>query len=363
MRRAFDLAKRGPERDANPRVGCVILNPEMRIVAEGWHHGAGTAHAEINALQNLPVEWADRAGELTAVVTLEPCNHQGLTGPCSEALIAAGIGRVVYALDDPGEFSSGGASRLREAGIAVTSGVLKNEARELLRDWLAGQELPSGVLRGGSATQNLPRITVKWAQSLDGRIAAADGTSKWITGGAARAHVHRMRQQHDAIMVGTGTVLADNPSLTVRDTSNNLLAGAQPLPVIVGERVLPQGSKVFDHPALIERGIQAPIRLRGENLRADLISLSCMGIGSVYVEGGQQLISSLLREGLVDELHVYTAGILLGGDFTATQNIGVATITEALQLKDLEFVPLGLIASQGGEQCDLLITAKLVKKE
>ncbi|MGO2665098.1 bifunctional diaminohydroxyphosphoribosylaminopyrimidine deaminase/5-amino-6-(5-phosphoribosylamino)uracil reductase RibD, partial [Mycetocola reblochoni] len=167
MRRAFALAAQGPERGINPRVGCVILSPDGRTLAEGFHRGAGTAHAEVDALSRLAPGAASGA---TAVVSLEPCNHTGRTGPCAEALIAAGIARVVYTVADPGEASSGGAERLRAAGVEVAGGVLVADGEALLDDWLVAARL------------GRPVVTVKWASTLDGRAAAADGSSQWITG-------------------------------------------------------------------------------------------------------------------------------------------------------------------------------------
>src|SRR5688572_12302961 len=166
MRHALALARRGP-RGVNPQVGAVILSPAGDILAEGWHRGAGTSHAEVDALSHLGPGAAHGA---TAIVTLEPCNHTGRTGPCSEALIAAGVARVLYAIDDPNAVSAGGGERLRSAGVSVEAGLLADEAHELLDSWLT-------VQRPGR-----PHVTVKWAQSLDGRAAASDGTSQWITG-------------------------------------------------------------------------------------------------------------------------------------------------------------------------------------
>ncbi|NUT58987.1 MAG: bifunctional diaminohydroxyphosphoribosylaminopyrimidine deaminase/5-amino-6-(5-phosphoribosylamino)uracil reductase RibD, partial [Agromyces sp.] len=162
MRRALELAMRGPATGVNPRVGCVILSPHGDVLAEGWHRGAGTAHAEVDALSRLAPGAAEGA---TAVVTLEPCNHTGRTGPCAEALIEAGVARVVYAVADPGDHSAGGADRLRAAGVEVTAGVLADEAEAVLDDWLF------------AARHHRPHVTVTWASTLDGRAAAADGTS------------------------------------------------------------------------------------------------------------------------------------------------------------------------------------------
>ena len=174
MRRALQLAEHGPVTGGNPQVGCVLLDAGGRVIAEGWHRGTGTAHAEVDALSKLADAGRTDARGLTAVVTLEPCNHWGHVGPCSVALIAAGITRVVYAIDDPGIGSGGGAEKLRANGVEVIGGVLADEAESFLEKWLA-------AMRRG-----LPWVTVKWASTLDGRAAAQDGSSRWITGTAAR---------------------------------------------------------------------------------------------------------------------------------------------------------------------------------
>ncbi|WP_240665964.1 bifunctional diaminohydroxyphosphoribosylaminopyrimidine deaminase/5-amino-6-(5-phosphoribosylamino)uracil reductase RibD [Agromyces sp. LHK192] len=310
MRRAIELAARGPATGVNPRVGCVIRSADGEVIAEGWHRGAGTAHAEVDALSRLA---AGAARGATAIVTLEPCNHTGLTGPCSEALIAAGVGRVVYAVADPGTRSSGGAERLRAAGVDVAAGVLADEVEAFLADWLF-------VARTGR-----PRITVKWAATLDGRAAAADGTSQWITGPEARADVHRRRADADAIAVGTGTVLADDPALTAR-TADGGPTAAQPIPVVFGRRPIPADSRVLRHP-------HEPIRLDGGDLSADLAELSARGIRSLFVEGGPTLASAFLAAGFVDELLVYLAPALLGGPRLAVGDLGIATIADARRLR------------------------------
>ena len=235
MRRALQLALNGP-RGVNPQVGAVILSPTGEVLAEGWHRGAGTPHAEIDALTNLAAtHGAEAARGATAVVTLEPCNHTGRTGPCAVALLEAGVGRVVYAVHDPGALSGGGGARLRSAGVDVEAGVLGDEGRALLDSWLTVQRL------------GRPHVTVKWAQSLDGRAAASDGTSQWITGPAARADVHVRRAAADAIVVGTGTLLADDPALTARRPDGSLYEH-QPRPVVVGTRAVPQDAAVRRHP-------------------------------------------------------------------------------------------------------------------
>ncbi len=324
MRHALSLAANGPARGVNPQVGCVLLDAEGTIVAEGWHRGAGTAHAEVDALSKV----TDATG-LTAVVTLEPCNHTGRTGPCSLALIAAGIGRVVYAISDPGQASSGGAQTLRDAGVEVVSGVLADEAEEFLHVWL-------------TATRNQrPYVTVKWAATLDGRAAASDGSSRWITGTASRQRVHEQRAAGDAILVGTGTVLADDPTLTARGDAGELMP-EQPLPVVIGERPIPGDAKLWDHP----RGV---LESGSRNLHEVLAWLYEQGIRRAYVEGGPTLASAFIAAGLVDEYLVYLAPKLLGGDKLAVGDIGITSIGEARELRITSVESLG---------DDILITAR-----
>ena len=308
MVRAFDLARRGPL-GINPQVGCVLLDANGTVIAEGWHLGVGMPHAEVAALASLPAGGAQGA---TAVVSLEPCNHTGHTGPCSEALLAAGVTRVVYSVTDPGTDSSGGGDRLREAGVAVECGVMREEGEALLGPWLIAARL------------RRPHVTVKWAQSLDGRAAATDGTSQWITGPAARADVHRRRAAAHAVIAGTGTILADDAPPTARDAAGALLP-TQPVPVVVGTRAVPPHAAVRAHP-------REPIFLPGPDLRVVLAELYGRGIQSVFVEGGPTLASAFIREGLADELLVYTAPMLLGGPRGALTDIGVDTITDAHRL-------------------------------
>lgn len=316
MSHALDLARRGP-RGVNPQVGAVILSPDGEILAEGWHRGAGTPHAEVDALSKLA---PGRARGATAVVTLEPCNHTGRTGPCALALIDAGIARVAYALDDPGAVSGGGAGRLRDAGVEVDGGEQADAARDVISGWLVAQRL------------GRPHVTVKWAQSLDGRAAADDGSSQWITGPAARADVHRRRAASDAIVVGTGTLLADDPALTARD--GDALLPEQPLPVVIGARPAPPDAAVHRHP-------RTPLFLDTHDLHAVLAELQQRGVQRVFVEGGPTLASAFLREGLADEVLAYLAPVLLGGRRLALTDIGVASIAEARRLTIEEWVPLG----------------------
>lgn len=316
MTRALALAQHGP-RGLNPQVGAVLLSSSGEIIAEGWHRGAGTPHAEVDALSSLAPGEARGA---TAVVTLEPCNHTGRTGPCALALIEAGVARVVYALDDPGARSGGGAERLRAAGVDVESGEQSDAARDLIASWLTAQRL------------GRPHITVKWAQSLDGRAAADDGSSQWITGAEARADVHRRRAEADAIVVGTGTVLADDPALTAR--AGDALLPHQPIPVVIGTREIPADATVHRHP-------HAPVFASTHDLPAVIEDLHTRGVQSVFVEGGPTLASAFVAAGLADRVLAYIAPVLLGGRRLALTDIGVSDIHGARRLEVDEWVPLG----------------------
>lgn len=318
MRRALELAAHGPERGINPRVGCVIASPDGTILGEGWHQGAGTPHAEVAALAATA---PDAARGATAIVTLEPCNHTGRTGPCVDALLAAGITRVVYASTDPGTESSGGGGRLRRSGVDVEAGVLEADVNAFLGDWMT------------TARLGRPLVTLKWASSLDGRTAAADGTSVWVTGPDARADSHKLRAQHDAIAVGTGTVLADDPSLTARDADGALL-DAQPTPVVFGSRQIPSAARLRQHPL-------PHIQLPGNDLVADLQQLRERGIRSLFLEGGPTLASAFVRAGLVDDYVVYLAPALLGGDRVALTDIGVSSIGDARRLTLTDVTRIG----------------------
>ncbi len=317
MRRALELALLGPAWGVNPQVGCVILDADGQIIAEGWHRSAGTAHAEVDALSKL----GQVPAGATAVVTLEPCNHTGKTGPCAEALIAAGVSRVVFAVTDPGAESSNGAQTLRDAGVEVHGGVLEREASEQNRVWLTAQK------------NQRPFVTLKWASSIDGRAAANDGTSKWISGPESRADSHRRRSEVDAILVGTGTVLADDPELTARKPDGTLYEH-QPLRVVIGSRDLPSTARVFNSDA-------PTTHLRTREIGEILATLWAQGVKHVWVEGGPTVASDFVRLALVDEYLVYLAPMLLGGDRTAIAEVGVTTMPQAKQLQFVEIKPLG----------------------
>jgi diaminohydroxyphosphoribosylaminopyrimidine deaminase/5-amino-6-(5-phosphoribosylamino)uracil reductase len=307
MRQALALAARGPAIGVNPQVGCVLVNAAGDVVAEGWHRGAGTAHAEVDALSQV----ADASG-LTAIVTLEPCNHTGRTGPCSVALIQAGVSRVIYSVSDPNPQAGGGAERLREAGVEVEGGLLADETEDLIRPWLTAVRL------------GRPFVTVKWAASLDGRAAAADGTSQWITGTAARHHVHERRALADAIVVGTATVLADDPSLTARGDSGELLEH-QPIAVVIGERAVPANAKLHSHPAGL-------IETASRDLGSVLKDLYDRDIRRIFVEGGPTVASAFIAAGLADEYLIYLAPTLIGGPKLAVTDLGISTIADQKRL-------------------------------
>ncbi len=320
LRRAFELARRGPAHGPNPRVGAVLLAPDGTTLGEGWHRGAGTPHAEVAALADAAGHGRDVHGA-TAVVTLEPCDHTGRTGPCSVALLAAGVARVVAAVPDPNPLAAGGADRLRSGGVDVVVGVLQDEGRALLGPWWH-------AVRHGR-----PFVTLKLAVSLDGRVAAADGTSRWITSDVARRHAHELRSQVDAIVVGTGTALADDPELTAR-TADGALVEHQPMRVVVGLRDLPAGARLH--------GPGGPlVQLRTHEPSEVLQQLAGREVRHVLVEGGPTLSAAFLRAGLVDEVHAYVAPVLLGAGRLAVADLGVTTIDQALHLDPVHVQPLG----------------------
>ena len=327
MRQALKLALRGPAFGINPQVGAVILDQNHDVIAEGWHEGSGTDHAEVMAIKNAKAVLAGQLTEgklplgLTAVVTLEPCNHTGKTGPCAIALIDAGISQVVYASSDPGETSANGAATLRAAGIRVIEGVLKAEADEQSRVWLTATK------------QGRPFVTLKWASSLDGRAAAEDGTSQWISGRASRADAHLRRSEVDAILVGTGTVKADDPTLTARKPDGSLYEH-QPLRVILGETAISAKKRIFNDDA-------ETIQLFTHSVHGALAELHVRGIKHLMVEGGPKVASKFIKLGLVNEYITYLAPMLIGGERTAFGRLGIDTMAEAKHLEFKEMRMLG----------------------
>ena len=318
MRRAIALARESRIPDGpNPRVGCIVLDGDGAVLAEGVHRGAGTAHAEVEALSAA----TGRCAGATAIVTLEPCNHHGRTGPCSEALIQAGIARVVFAQSDPHAIAAGGAVRLAAAGVDVEGGVLADEAAEVNEAWTF------------AVTQGRPWVTLKVAASLDGRVAAADGSSRWITGERSRAQVHDMRAQVDAIAVGTGTVAVDDPQLTARDASGALLP-FQPLRVVVGMRDIPARARVGDEDAVT-------LHLRTHDPAEVLAALADREVRHLLLEGGPTLSAAFLRARLVDRIVWYVAPVLLGSGTPAIADIGVSTMSEGLRLAEVRIDQVG----------------------
>jgi len=313
MARALRLAERGLyTTQPNPRVGCVIARA-AEIVGEGWHERAGEAHAEVFALRAA----GGRAHGATAYVTLEPCGLHGRTPPCADALIAAGIARIVIASEDAFQRDGGAVERMRAAGIVVESGLMREAARELNRGFF------SRVERGR------PWLRVKLAMSLDGRTALASGESKWITGEAARADVQRWRARSSAILTGSGTVLADDPRLTVRWPPAEPKFVAPMRVVLDRELRTPHAARVLDDsaPTLVFHAAGAEPEHEGfaraelipvdeRDRRLDLAQvfahLAARGVNEIQVEAGPTLCGALLQSGFVDELLLYTAPVLLG---------------------------------------------------
>jgi diaminohydroxyphosphoribosylaminopyrimidine deaminase / 5-amino-6-(5-phosphoribosylamino)uracil reductase len=326
----------------NPAVGAVVLDASGEVLAEGATRPAGQEHAEIVALAAA----GDRARGATLVVTLEPCRHTGRTGACTDAIQAAGISRVVYAVSDPHDEASGGGELLRAAGADVEGGVLAEEASRDLEPWLMAVQ------------RRRPHVTWKYAATLDGRTAAADGTSRWITGADARRDVHRLRALSDAVVVGIGTVLADDATLTVRDWP----ATRQPLRVVVdGKARTPVSARVLDSsaPTLVAVGVDADrtrvaalrdtgvevVELPRSEGRLDLGALLATlferEVLQVLLEGGATLAGSFVRERLVDRVVGYQAPALLGAGPPVLAEAGVATIADTLRLQVVDVSRVG----------------------
>ncbi len=318
MRRAVELAAKGiGSTHPNPVVGSVITGPDGHPVGEGFHAVAGGPHAEVEALRMA----GSRARGGTAYVTLEPCNHTGRTGPCADALIAAGIARVVYAVPDPNKTAAGGAEKLRSKNIEVVQGVLQGEAEAVNQVWLH------------SVRTGRPFVTWKFATTLDGRSAAPDRTSRWITGPIARADVHRHRAECDAIAVGTQTVLDDDPELTVRD-ENDVPAARQPLRVVVGDRDIPPTARVLNDRA---ETLLLPTHDPAEVLR----QLDDRQIRHLWLEGGPTLAAAFLRAQLVDQIVAYVAPAVLGSGYAAVGDLGAESIDHLRRFKLADVARLG----------------------
>ncbi|UZE05699.1 bifunctional diaminohydroxyphosphoribosylaminopyrimidine deaminase/5-amino-6-(5-phosphoribosylamino)uracil reductase RibD [Pseudomonas corrugata] len=348
MARALELARRGHyTTHPNPRVGCVIVR-DGQIVGEGWHIRAGEPHAEVHALR--------AAGELargaTAYVTLEPCSHHGRTPPCADALVNAGVARVVAAMQDPNpEVAGRGLQRLAQVGIATESGMLEGEARQLNQGFLKRME------------HGLPFVRVKLAMSLDGRTAMESGESQWITGPAARSVVQRLRAQASVVLTGADTVLADNARLTVRadelglDADQTaLIMSRPPLRVLVDGRLrVPLDAPFFKAgPALVatcmaveEQYANSPecMIVAGDDgqvdLRRLLVELAARGVNEVLVEAGPRLAGAFARQGLVDEFQIFLAGKFLGSSARPLLDWPLAHMKDAPALKITEIRAVG----------------------
>jgi diaminohydroxyphosphoribosylaminopyrimidine deaminase/5-amino-6-(5-phosphoribosylamino)uracil reductase len=343
MGRAIALAARGlGTTSPNPVVGCVLLSADGEVVGEGFHAYAGGPHAEIVALAQA----GERARGGTAVVTLEPCNHTGRTGPCAQALINAGIIRVVIAVDDPTPVAAGGAATLRDAGVTIQTGARRGEAEDGNVAWL------TAVRRGR------PYVTWKYAATLDGRSAAADGTSQWITSAPARSDVHKLRSTVDAIVAGVGTIIADNPQLTVRDLRDGSLAIKQPWRVVVDSSGrTPATARIRDQaaPTWIATAAEVGTGADGRvDLTALLSELYARGVRAVLLEGGPTLAGGFLAAGLIDKVVGYIAPKLLGAGQPSLVDAGVTTIAEAIELDLTDLARVGP---------DLRFTASLRPKE
>jgi diaminohydroxyphosphoribosylaminopyrimidine deaminase / 5-amino-6-(5-phosphoribosylamino)uracil reductase len=303
----------------NPAVGAVVLAADGTVAGEGATAPPGGPHAKVRALAQA----GERARGGTAVVTLEPCAHTGRTGPCADALLAAGIARVVVAVPEPTQLAGGGVARLRDAGVDVVLGVERAEAEDgALAAWLTG------------VREGRPYVIWKTAATLDGRVAAADGTSRWITGPVARAAVHRLRASCDAVVVGSGTALTDDPQLTVRDAQGRD-AARQPLRVVVDRRRrLPGSARVLDD--------AAPTHVSTAGAPRELLDdLFPRGVRRVLLEGGPTLAAAFLRERLVDEVVLHLAPALLGAGPSLVGDLGISTIADALSLAVTDLTRLG----------------------
>ncbi len=343
MARALELAEKGRGYvEPNPLVGAVVVHDGM-VVGEGWHEGFGKPHAEINALAKA----GEAARGATLYVTLEPCCHHGKTPPCTETILGAGVRRVVAAMTDPFPAVAGqGVARLRQAGIVLEMGLMENEARRLNAPYLK-------LISTGR-----PYVHAKWAMTLDGKIATRTGDSKWISGEMSRRHTHELRGRMDAIIVGIGTVLADNPSLTVRPpgprvpmrivldsdgrlpSSSSLATTAGDTPVLVV--MADDSAKASDLRALGCEVLTLPSHNGLPDVTSLLDELGRRRLTNVLVEGGAQVLGSFFDAKVVDEVHAFIAPLITGGNATtAVAGLGIDKISEALRLAEWTVEKLG----------------------
>ena len=305
-------------------VGAVLLDADGRIAAEGFHQVCGGPHAEVEALADARRRGVDPRG-LTMVVTLEPCSHHGKTPPCADALIEAGVGRVVAAMVDPNPQVAGrGLDKLRTAGIDVEVGVEQDAARRLNEAFIK------------RITTGLPWVIVKWAQTLDGRTATATGHSQWISNPQSRAMVHRLRARMDAIAVGVGTAIADDPSLTARPDRD------EPIPRRARRVVFDRTGRLPDTASMLHDG-GPPVTIIADDPEAGLRRLADEGVTNILIEGGATLVGALLRDRLVDQVLVYLAPKIVGdaAAIPAVHQLPCATIDQALPLQLVDVHRLG----------------------
>jgi len=313
--------------NANPMVGCVIARGG-EIIAKDYHREYGKSHAEVKALAHIN----GKAKGATLYVTLEPCSHHGKTPPCTDTVIASGVTKVIIATLDPNPLVSGrGVQLLENASIEVEVGLLENEAQNLNRGFI--KRMQTG----------LPFVTSKIAMSLDGKIAMANGESKWITSEAARVDVHKLRRDNQAILTGSGTVLRDNPSLTVRLPNNSVT----PHRVVIdsGNQIFDKNLNIFsdDAQTLVINKDNCTLAKNGKvDLKAALLKLGEMGINTVLVEAGSGLNSALQLAGLIDELVIYTAPVLLGSDTTSMMKLPIEKISDKIMLKISDYRQVGV---------------------
>ena len=312
MQRAIALSEKGLGKCApNPIVGAVILDASGKIVGEGFHDRMSSKdHAEVVAIKNA----GDLAKGATMVVTLEPCNHIGSTGPCTQAIIDSGISSVVFAVSDPNVVAAGGADALRAAGIKVVDGVLAREASYANRAWLS------------KITKKRPFFVWKVATTLDAKIAASDGTSKWISNEVSRKDVQRLRRESDAILVGTNTVIVDNPHLIPRGEFSGF--SSNPIRIIFGVGNVPADSKVFDSAA-------ETVQIKSRDLSELVSKLNELNVNQVFVEAGTTLASAMVAGGILDELVIYQAPALLGSGKPFYSDDSKSTIEDQMRLEHI----------------------------
>ncbi|MDP8298889.1 MAG: bifunctional diaminohydroxyphosphoribosylaminopyrimidine deaminase/5-amino-6-(5-phosphoribosylamino)uracil reductase RibD [Candidatus Tantalella remota] len=345
MEEALKLAAKATDRTyPNPMVGALIVK-SGKVVGAGYHRRAGEPHAEVNAIR----EASAKCRNATLFVTLEPCDHFGKTPPCTEAVISSGIKEVVIAMRDPNPLNSGrGIRRLKKAGITVITGILEQEAKYFNRKYIK------------YITEDLPYVTLKLAQSVDGKIAARNGTSRWISSETSRAAVRKMRKVYDAIMVGAGTVAKDDPLLLAEEGKSSrtvrvivdsrlrifqtakVIKTAKKSPVIIGTTELAPAGKIKKLNALPNVEVVVQKSKKGRvPLRSFLKELAGKGIVNILSEGGGELSGSLLDESLADEAIFFIAPILLGGEASSVKGKGVSDISKAISLEDVSIRPSG----------------------